>query len=185
MPTLPQRDLISRHIGALDAICDRTPKGDRASDKAMLVLISKMLLTLPGKRQEVDVEAKGEAYAAALEDVPVWAVDQAIRGWYRGSYGPQHDYEWAPAPATLRAFAMQESWKVAGQREKLQSILIAEPRKEYSKEHCARMAERVTVILRAAGRSMTKPEMLTADKDYATRAIADLRGRKRLLESDS
>ncbi len=65
MPTVPQRELISRHIAALDEICARTAKNDRASDKAMLVMISKMLVTLAGKRGEVDLDAKGRAYLIA------------------------------------------------------------------------------------------------------------------------
>ncbi len=94
----------------------------------------------------------------------MWSVDQAIRGWYRGAYGSEYDYEWAPAPATLRSLASQEAWKVKGQREALQSILSAEPRKEYSAEHCATMVDKVTKLLRKVG--YIKPEIWAARKDY-------------------
>lgn len=173
--------MIVQYIAALDAICARTPKKDRGADQAMLVLISRMLMTLPGKRHEIDAEAKAEAYAAAVEDVPIWAVEQAIRGWYRGAYGPSHDYEWAPAPATLRALALSEAWKIGGQAKRLQLVLNATGRPEFSEGHRAGMIERVTKLFSRLPERLPRMPVRT---DYASRALADLGSRRQSPPQD-
>lgn len=180
MPNTAQRDLIVRHIASLDRLCAQTPDRDRASDQAMLVLISKMLMTLPSKQNEVAAEAKADAYAAALDDVPVWAIDAAIRGWYRGSYGPGHDYEWAPAPATLRKLSMAEAWRVSGDAAKLRNILLAEPRREFTEEHRAAMVDRVTRLVGSMRHGTSKP---VPDLNYSARSLADLEARRAARES--
>jgi hypothetical protein len=74
--------------------------------KGRHALIAKMLLTYPVANASAPVgEARGEAYRDALDDVPPWALDEAIRAWHRGACG-EHDYRWAPAPAVLRAAAL-------------------------------------------------------------------------------
>jgi hypothetical protein len=52
-------------------------------------------------------KARGEAYLDALDDVPPWAMAEAIRKWHRGECGPDHNYRFAPAPAELRYAVMQ------------------------------------------------------------------------------
>ena len=73
----------------------------------MLIELTKMMLMMPAPTQnEASAEARGEAFLAALEDMPVWAVRSAIRRWYRGDAGTDEpgepfDYHWCPAPATF------------------------------------------------------------------------------------
>jgi hypothetical protein len=48
------------------------------------------------------------AYLSAIDDVPPWAVAEAIRRWHRGEGGGKDaNYRFAPAPAELRYAAMQ------------------------------------------------------------------------------
>jgi hypothetical protein len=77
---------------------------DAAQKKPRLGLIAKLLLSYPvaGGGSERSGEARAEAYMDALDDVPAWALDKAIRGWHRGEVG-EHNYSFAPAPAVLRA----------------------------------------------------------------------------------
>lgn len=107
------------------------------------------MLALPSSRQnEAGVEATGEAFQAALEDVPSWAVVSAIRKWYRGECGmnergESYDYRWRPAPADLRRIAYIERYGVLRHAGTLQRLLDAEPLLELSEEHSTRMRERL------------------------------------------
>lgn len=84
-------------------------------EKAKLVLITKMLLAMAGgPTTEAAAEARGEAYLCALEGLPAWAVDEAIRRWHRADIGQLDgisptsiDYRWASPPGILRAIALK------------------------------------------------------------------------------
>jgi hypothetical protein len=51
--------------------------------------------------------ARGDAYEAALNDVPAWALRAAVTRWHRGEAGSDHNYAFAPAPAILRSACLQ------------------------------------------------------------------------------
>lgn len=115
LPTVEQRTAIMSHTSSLHSYLRQTPEADQKSEAKTLVAITKLLLALPGqKNTETGAEAKGEAYMAALDDVPWWATEAAIRKWYRGECGSSenseaYNYNWAPAPATLRRIACQQT----------------------------------------------------------------------------
>ncbi len=78
------------------------------SREAALGLIGKMLLAYPMAGGSAESgKARGEAYLDALDDVPPWALAEAIRQWHRGECGPDRNYRFAPAPAELRYAVMQ------------------------------------------------------------------------------
>ena len=118
----------------------------------VLGAITRLLLALPSKAGgEATGEAKGEAYMMALEDMPAWAVTGAIRGWYRGEHGPDHNYTFAPAPAVLRRLAMAERWKVEGRVRELQGLLDAVPEPEFSDDHRAEMLDKLKLVYAGLG----------------------------------
>lgn len=140
LPTETQRRMLQQHVDALNRNCSKTPEADAGAEAAMLVIVTKMLLALASQRtSETGAEAKGEAYMAALDDVPAWAVDEAVRGWYRGTSHQEprqpHDFRWAPAPAVLRRLAQIELFKVKGRAIALTQLLNAEEKREFSEEH--------------------------------------------------
>jgi hypothetical protein len=161
MPTLPsnlilsetERDEVERHIRVLDAACGPTPADDPETEGAMLIDLTKLMLVLPAPKQnEASAEARGEAYLAALDDVPLWALRSAIRRWYRGDAGTNErgepfDYHWCPAPAELRKIAISELWRVNGRAAELRKVLRAEPLIEYSDEHCRLMRQRLSTLM--------------------------------------
>lgn len=148
MPTQIQRSLISRHVAALDSVLQMTPQNDMPSAEQAVTAVSKMLLALPSREAgDLVAEAKSEAYMAAIEDVPAWATQEAIRRWYRGEYGPSHDYRWQPAPATLRDRALAEVYRVMGTKRSLESVLQAEPLVVFSEEHCAAMRSKIGALV--------------------------------------
>lgn len=165
VPTLPaslilnpaERAEIERHATALDVLCAQTPANADEWEAATLIIITKLMLALPSSQQnEAGAEATGEAFQAALDDVPTWAVAAAVRRWYRGDCGENengkpYDYHWRPAPAELRRIALVEKWRVKARAETLRKLLAAEPLIEFSDEHCAQMRARLaTVIPRTA-----------------------------------
>lgn len=103
--------------------------GNRETKEAALALISKMLLAYPmaGNSAEAGM-ARGEAYLAALDDVPPWAIAEAIRKWHRGEGGSRDsNYRFAPAPAELRYSAMQILQPAKQTIAHLEAVLTALP----------------------------------------------------------
>jgi hypothetical protein len=152
-----QRAEIERHVAALKRLTDQTPAHDEASEKTTYVLIVKLLQALCSQRiSEAAIAARAEAFMIAVETDPHWAVAAAIRGWYRGQYGKEHDYRWPPAPAVLHELAMREAWKVRGRVRQLEDILNAETSLTLSDEHRRHMLMRLakeTPVLLGIGKS--------------------------------
>ena len=157
VPTLPkslilgkeQKMLVEQHVSALSDCLAMTPYEDERHGELTMTTVTKMTLVLPSKEAgDLAGEAKGEAYLAALEDVPSWAVQEAMRKWYRAEYGPKHDYKWQPGPSTLRELAMIETYRVMGIRRKLNEILVAEPLLEFNEEHRAAMKAKTADYLK-------------------------------------
>jgi hypothetical protein len=161
VPTLPgnlilneaERDEIERHVRELDGYYGPTPADDPQTEGIMLIDLTSMMLVLPATRQnEASAEARGEAYLAALDDLPPWAVRAAIRRWYRGDAGTNdrgeaYDYHWPPAPAELRKIAVLELWRVKGHAAELRRLLRAEPLIEFTDEHCHTMRVRLASLM--------------------------------------
>jgi hypothetical protein len=128
VPTLPcnstlnasERDALSRHAAELEACARPKAADDATAEETVLVIVTKLMLALPSPKQnEASAEARGEAYMAALDDLPPWAVAAAARRWYRGDAGKNergelYDCHWCPAPADLRAIARLERSVVDG-----------------------------------------------------------------------
>lgn len=147
IPTREQKMLIEQHVTDLNAVLAMTPCEDEIHGELTLTTVTKMTLVLPSKEAgELANEAKGEAYMAALEDVPSWAVQEAMRKWHRSEYGPKYDYKWQPAPSTLRELAMIETYRVMGVRRKLNELLLAEPLQEFTPEHEAAMRAKMAQL---------------------------------------
>jgi hypothetical protein len=76
---LPERAEIERHTEELDALCKQTPLDGDEWEGATLIVLTKLMLALPASQQnEAGAEASGEAFQAALDDVPTWAVSAAV-----------------------------------------------------------------------------------------------------------
>lgn len=149
--TEAQKEMVSQHIAALDRLVEFTPANSADCEAETLVIVTKMLLALPAQRStEAGNEAKGEAYLAALDDVPPWAVQEAVRKWYRGEHGAKYDYRWSPVPADLRALARSEEYKIRGRMQMLKRVRDAVPLVEFSDEYRADMLKRIQAIVHAA-----------------------------------
>ena len=161
VPTIPanlilgpaERVEVERHIAELDALCKQTPIDGDKWEAATLIVLTQLMLALPSSQQnEAGAEASGEAFQAALDDLPTWSVAAAVRRWYRGDCGENergqpYDYHWRPAPAELRRIALVEKWRVQQRAQPLRKLLAAEPLIEFSDEHCAQMRARLASVI--------------------------------------
>lgn len=77
--------------------------------KSRLGVVANMLMAYPmSGGSEESGRARAMAYLTALDDVPPWAISEAIRRWHRGEFGGKDaNYRFAPAPAELRYAATQ------------------------------------------------------------------------------
>ncbi len=147
-----QRDAIERHIAALENLLVGTPVSSADIENDVLVMLTKMMLSLPAMRQsEVGAEARGEALLAALDDVPKWAIEAAIRCWYRGDAGVNaggdpFDTHWLPAPSDLRFVAARLVGRIKLCISSLKRLLDAEPLIEHSDEQRGAMLKRLSTI---------------------------------------
>ena len=153
MLTPAERAEVERHLAELDALCAQTPlKGDEWEGLTHII-ITKLMLASPSPQQNDKVaEASGKAFHAAVDDVPYWAVAAAQRRWYRGDcglneHGQPYNYTWRPAPADLRRIALFETWSVKQRAETSRRLLVAEPRVEFSDEHCTQMRARLATVI--------------------------------------
>jgi hypothetical protein len=145
-----ERAEIERHVAELEHLCEETPIASAECEAATLVVVTKLMLALPASTQnETGVEATGEAFQMALDDVPTWAVASAARRWYRGECGEGFGYHWRPAPAELRRVAMVEKAKVEHRASTLRKVLAADPLAEFSDAHCAAMLARLSKVIPA------------------------------------
>jgi hypothetical protein len=160
--------MVCLHVEALGKLVERTPTSSADAEAETLVIVTKMLLALPAQRStEAGNEAKGEAYMAALDDVPPWAVQEAVRKWYRGEHGADYNYRWSPVPADLRKLARSEEWRVRGRMTMLQRLVDAVPLLEFSDEHRQDMVNRVAELLKGALQPAAPGDVAPAKREAA------------------
>lgn len=148
IPVGHQKMLIERHIEALGGVLGMTPEANPRHAEATMIAVSKMLLVLPSKESgDLGGEAKGEAFMDALEDLPFWSVQEAMRKWHRSEYGPKHDYRWQPAPSTLRECARIETFRVTATQRRLCELRDAEVLIEFSEEHRTTMRAKFAALV--------------------------------------
>jgi hypothetical protein len=164
--------LIERHMAALGDILAMTPEVNPKNAEATMIAVSKMTMVLAGRESgEFAAEAKGEAYMDALDDVPFWAVKEALRKWNRSECGPKHDYKWQPVPSTLRELALSEVYAVKAMRRRLADLVNAEPLIEFTPEQEASMRAKIAAHLSGCLKSTrdvaTGEKLQTSGEDAA------------------
>lgn len=83
--------------------------GDVFEDEQKQTMLTKMFLAKPsGPMTEIGAASRAESYMQALDDIPAWAVEDAIKRWHRGGISgvSADDFKWAPDSAVLRKLAI-------------------------------------------------------------------------------
>lgn len=154
MPTGPQRQAISQRIAELERACRPGP-----AEKTLSYLAELITEYAPARIDAETVSIKADAYLDAVEDLPAWAVREAIRRWRRGEVsGDPQDLNFAPKPARLRRIASTIAQAASGQALRLQRILDAEPEDERSDDERAAMSRQIAAeINEVARRAPSEP----------------------------
>jgi hypothetical protein len=117
--TYLSRPLLKTERIELEAVareCRRAVASDpgqpHEADVSRKGLVAELLLAYPIAGGQQVAAARGKAYLAAVEGVPPWALNEAIKKWHRGEAeapkgSPSYNFEFAPPPATLRKLAME------------------------------------------------------------------------------
>jgi hypothetical protein len=98
------------------------------AEQAKLILVTKMLMAKASPNVTPEgAAARGESFLIALSDVPAWAVEAAIRAWYRGEVATveKQDFKWAPDSSILRRAAQAAVRPYEDLLETLRRVLAA------------------------------------------------------------
>jgi len=119
------------HRDSLRSFLFDTPANSPLAETRIATAVSKLLVVLSGERKsDIAEEARSDVYLDVLDDVPCWAVEGAVRRWFRHECGSDergkaYDYKWAPDPGTLRKIAMEEVYVVGARIGVMQRMIDA------------------------------------------------------------
>jgi hypothetical protein len=131
MPNQDQRRAMTEHLESLRCYLLETPAVSVVAETRVATAISKLLMVLAGERKsDLAEEGRSDVYLDVLDDVPCWAVESAVRSWFKHDCGTDergrpHDYKWAPDPGTLRKIALREVYAIGGRIGTIQRVLDA------------------------------------------------------------
>jgi len=131
MPTAEQRQMMIHHRDSLRSSLLDTPAASVTAETKVATAVSKLLTVLAGERKsDLVEEARSDVYLDVLDDVAWWAVDSAVRAWFKHDCGTDergrpHDYKWAPDPGTLRKIALTFTYPIGARIGTIQRLLDA------------------------------------------------------------
>lgn len=131
MPSPEQRRMMTDHRDSLRSSLLDTPAVSQIAETEVATAVSKLLTVLAGERKsDLVEEARSDVYLDVLDDVAWWAVDSAVRAWFKHDCGTDergrpHDYKWAPDPGTLRKIALTFTYPVGARIGAIQRVLEA------------------------------------------------------------
>jgi hypothetical protein len=143
MPTEEQRWMMINHLDSLHSLLRDTPAASVFAETKVATAVSKLLTVLAGERKSnLAEEARSDVYLDVLDDVAWWAVDAAVRAWFRHDCGTDergrpHDYKWAPDPGTLRKIALSLTYPIGARIRTMQRVLEAREYVDCSKQLAA------------------------------------------------
>lgn len=165
MPSEDQRRAMMEHRDSLRSFLADTPANSVTAETRVATAVSKLLTVLAGERKsDLVEEARSEVYLDVLEDVPCWAVESAVKSWFKhdagtDERGKSHDYKWAPDPGTLRKIAQREVYAIGARIGSMQRIL--EARKFID---CTKQLEAGKAALRGLSTAMKMGDLEAAGK---------------------
>jgi hypothetical protein len=140
MPSQDQRRAMTEHRDSLRSFLQEMPLHSSAAETRVATAVSKLLTVLAGERKsDLVEEARSEVYLDVLEDVPCWAVESAVKAWFKHDCGTDergkaHNYVFAPDPGTLRKIAMKEVYALGARIGTIQRLLDARPYVDCTKQ---------------------------------------------------
>ena len=117
LPTTEQRAALENNRSALVKMLDQTPERSQEAEDRVLDAVTELMLAKAHSANTDPVvgKAKLKSFIYALEEIPVWATELAVKNWHRGKcdvrnyvnpdFNVAHDYRWAPDPVDLARIA--------------------------------------------------------------------------------
>lgn len=158
------------HLDSLRSWLRETGEFSEEAETKVAAAVSKLLTVLPGERKSDLVEqGRSEVYLDVLEDVPWWAVETAVKRWFKHDCGTDErgkpfDYKWAPDPGTLRMIALESVYAVGARIAKVQKVLDARPYVDCSKHLEAGRAAMTGLNLVLKSGDLDGAKVLTFDR---------------------
>lgn len=140
MPSPQQRQAMTGHRDSLRSCLFETPAHSVVAETRVATAVSKLLTVLAGeKKSDLVEEARSDVYLDVLDDVPCWAVESAVRSWFKhdcgvDERGKAHNYVFAPDPGTLRKIAQTFVYALGARIGTIQRILDARQYIDCSKQ---------------------------------------------------
>lgn len=122
-----ERSWISARLAAVTPFAEAKP--DRTA--SMTEIVRLLMSSATAVVTQAQAEARADAYNAAVEDVPAWAVAAAIRAWHRGEIDEglgQINLAFPPSAGQLSKMARNRWMAVKGEAFRLKRLLEAKPR---------------------------------------------------------
>lgn len=163
MPSPEQRQAMRSHMDNLRSYLRQTPAESVEAESAVATAVSKLIVVLAGeKKSDLADGARADVYLEVLDDVPWWAVEAAVKLWFRHDCGVDekgrpHDYKWAPDPGTLRKIAIRQTYEIAGRIGKLERLLNARQFVD-----CSKQLEAGRSALEGLNRAVQRGDLATA-----------------------
>lgn len=128
MPTGAKRSFIDERIGEIGALIDPDLPAQKADDRERGRIITELMIVYASQLTEEQTIAHGNVYRMALDDVPSWALREAVRGWLKGSVGDGREAKrsFLPPAPILRDHALSLVAGLKGQRVMLRRLLDAQ-----------------------------------------------------------
>lgn len=169
--TGPERDAIRGRLRELDRLVD-APRGGADTLGELAILLAGFTIT--ARLTEAQAEAQTEVYADATNDLPAWTIVAARRAWARGETDGlkgKIDPSFPPAPAHVRALALEALAKPRGEVALLRRLLGASVERSMPVEHRREMLRRMSGLVE---KLPTQTHSVQADK-HLTPAERDAR----------
>jgi len=110
--------------------------GDEFEEQQKQTILTKLFLAKPsGPMTEIGAASRAESYMMALEDIPAWAIEAAIKRWHRGDVPgiSLDEFKWAPDSAVLRKIAANMLEPYYENIRIIERVLLARPLDEVLK----------------------------------------------------
>jgi hypothetical protein len=143
MPSPTQRQMLTHHRDSLRSSLQDTPAASPEAEIKVATAVSKLLTVLAGERKsDLVEEARSDVYLDVHDDIAWWAVDSAVRAWFRHDCGTDergkaHNYVFAPDPGTLRKIALKFTYPIRARIETIQRVLEAREHVDYTNQLAA------------------------------------------------
>lgn len=149
------KTLLSRLTSLLDPEAPFEIEGNSFPGRAAKgAILTKMIRGLagPAKQSDVAANAKVDVYGDAIDDLPAWTVDAALKRWCRAecpqSIEASPEYAFPPSPATLRRMALFDLEGIKRDSRLLENLIAAVPTADAMQKHSRPSSDKLPALRR-------------------------------------